>query len=220
DPKNIVFIVTGRGKVSLSKWFSQCEKLGLSAEHGYFTRWSEDSEWESCDLAVDLGWKKIAIPVMEHYTEATDGSCIEEKESAVVWHHQEADPDFGLWQAKELLDHLESVLANDPVLVKSGQQIVEVKPQGVSKGVVVKNLMEKMKNKGKPADFVLCIGDDRSDEDMFEAIASSVSNKWLPENAEVFACTVGQKPSMAKYYVDDTSQVIKLLQVLSKSVAV
>ncbi|KAL7093185.1 hypothetical protein ACP275_11G027300 [Erythranthe tilingii] len=220
DPKNIVFIVSGRGKVSLSKWFSQCEKLGLSAEHGYFTRWSEDSEWESCDLAVDLGWKKIAIPVMEHYTEATDGSSIEEKESALVWHHQEADPDFGLWQAKELLDHLESVLANDPVLVKSGQQIVEVKPQGVSKGVVVKNLMEKMKNKGKAADFVLCIGDDRSDEDMFEAIASSVSNRWLPENAEVFACTVGQKPSMAKYYVDDTSQVIKLLQVLSKSGAV
>lgn len=66
---------------------------------------------------------------MEHYTEATDGSSIEQKESAIVWHHQEADPDFGLWQAKELLDHLESVLANDPVVVKSGQQIVEVKPQ-------------------------------------------------------------------------------------------
>lgn len=66
---------------------------------------------------------------MEHYTEATDGSSIEQKESAVVWHHQEADPDFGSWQAKELLDHLESVLANDPVVVKTGQQIVEVKPQ-------------------------------------------------------------------------------------------
>lgn len=66
---------------------------------------------------------------MEHYTEATDGSSIEHKESALVWHHQEADPDFGLWQAKELHDHLESVLANDPVLVKSGQQIIEVKPQ-------------------------------------------------------------------------------------------
>lgn len=38
DPKNIVFIVSGRGKDSLSKWFSQCDKLGLSAEHGYFTR--------------------------------------------------------------------------------------------------------------------------------------------------------------------------------------
>lgn len=38
DPKNVVFIVSGREKDSLSKWFSLCEKLGLSAEHGYFTR--------------------------------------------------------------------------------------------------------------------------------------------------------------------------------------
>lgn len=92
-------------------------------------RWKRNSPWESCEIAADLSWKNIALPVMEHYTEATDGSSIEQKESALVWHHQEADPDFGLWQAKELLDHLESVLANDPVLVKSGQQIVEVKPQ-------------------------------------------------------------------------------------------
>ena len=38
DPKNTVFIVSGRSKSTLSKWFSSCEKLGLSAEHGYFTR--------------------------------------------------------------------------------------------------------------------------------------------------------------------------------------
>ncbi|KAG8372446.1 hypothetical protein BUALT_Bualt12G0067000 [Buddleja alternifolia] len=215
DPKNIVFIVSGRGKDSLGKWFSQCERLGLSAEHGYFTRWTKNTEWESCPLVVDLDWKKMVLPIMEHYTEATDGSSIEQKESALVWHHQEADPDFGSWQAKELLDHLESVLANDPVVVKSGQQIVEVKPQGVSKGVVVKNLMETMRNTRKAADFVLCIGDDRSDEEMFEAIASSVADRSLPETAEVFACTVGQKPSMAKYYLDDPTEVIKMLQGLS-----
>ncbi|PIN18212.1 Trehalose-6-phosphate synthase component TPS1 [Handroanthus impetiginosus] len=219
DPNNIVFIISGRGKDSLGKWFSQCERLGLSAEHGYFTRWIKSSEWESCRLSIDLDWKNIVLPVMEHYTEATDGSSIEQKESALVWHHQEADPDFGLWQAKELLDHLENVLANDPVVVKSGQQIVEVKPQGVSKGVVVKNLIDTMRKTGKPADFVLCIGDDRSDEEMFEAIATSVANRSLPVTSEVFACTVGQKPSMAKYYLDDTSEVIKMLQGISAASA-
>lgn len=39
DPKNVVFVVSGRGKDSLSKWFSPCEKVGISAEHGYFTRY-------------------------------------------------------------------------------------------------------------------------------------------------------------------------------------
>ena len=48
---------------------------------------------------------------------------------AQVWHYREADPDLGAWQAKELLDHLEGVLANEPVEVISGQSIVEVKPQ-------------------------------------------------------------------------------------------
>ncbi|KAF5802693.1 putative alpha,alpha-trehalose-phosphate synthase (UDP-forming) [Helianthus annuus] len=134
--------------------------------------------------------------------------------SREVWHHQEADPDFGMWQAKELLDHLESVLANEPVVVKRGQQIVEVNPQGVSKGVVVESLIASMHSKGRPLDFVLCIGDDRSDEDMFEKISSSVVNRGI---AEVFACTVGQKPSMAKYYLDDTVDVIKMLHGLESA---
>lgn len=66
---------------------------------------------------------------MRLYTETTDGSNIEAKESALVWHHQDADPDFGSCQAKELLDHLETVLVNEPVIVNRGHHIVEVKPQ-------------------------------------------------------------------------------------------
>lgn len=71
----------------------------------------------------------MAKPVLNLYTEATDGSSVETKESALVWQYKDADPGFGFSQAKELLDHLESVLANEPVEVKSGQFIVEVKPQ-------------------------------------------------------------------------------------------
>ena len=92
-------------------------------------RWSRDAPWEISGLAADFDWKKTAEPVMQLYTEATDGSYIEHKESAIVWHHHEADPDFGSCQAKELLDHLENVLANEPVVVKRGQHIVEVNPQ-------------------------------------------------------------------------------------------
>ena len=87
--------------------------------------------------------------------------------------------------------------------------------QGVSKGIVVESLIASMQAAGKPPDFVLCIGDDRSDEDMFEKIACSIANPSTPTIAEVFACTVGQKPSMAKYYLDDTEDVIKMIQGLS-----
>ncbi|KVH96365.1 Glycosyl transferase, family 20, partial [Cynara cardunculus var. scolymus] len=138
-------------------------------------------------------------PVMTLYTETTDGSTIEMKDRSMVWCYEDADPDFGSCQAKELLDHLESVLANEPVTVKRGQSSVEVKPQ-----------------RGMTPDFVLCIGDDRSDEDMFEVITSSVaSGKCIAPNAEVFACTVGNKPSKATYYLDDTVEIARLMQGLA-----
>ena len=39
---------------------------------------------------------------MQVYTESTDGSYLDVKESALVWHYKDADPDFGRWQAKVL----------------------------------------------------------------------------------------------------------------------
>ncbi|KAK7407700.1 hypothetical protein VNO78_09719 [Psophocarpus tetragonolobus] len=214
DKNNVVFLVSARSRKLLSEWFSPCENLGVAAEHGYFIRMKRDEEWETHVAATDCSWKQIAEPVMKLYTETTDGSTIEDKETALVWCYEDADPDFGSCQAKELLDHLESVLANEPVTVKSGQSNVEVKPQGVSKGIVAKRLLSAMQEKGMYPDFVLCIGDDRSDEDMFEVITSSMEGPIAPR-AEVFACTVCRKPSKAKYYLDDTTEIVRLLQGLA-----
>ncbi|GAU20396.1 hypothetical protein TSUD_12140, partial [Trifolium subterraneum] len=211
DKNNVVFLVSAKSRTTLSEWFSPCENLGIAAEHGYFLRMKRDDEWETCVPATDCSWKQIAVPVMKLYTETTDGSTIEDKETALVWCYEDADPDFGSCQAKELLDHLESVLANEPVTVKSGQNYVEVKPQGVSKGLVAKRLLSSMEEKGMSPDFVLCIGDDRSDEDMFEVITSSMNGPIAPK-AEVFACTVCRKPSKAKYYLDDTAEIVRLIQ--------
>lgn len=87
--------------------------------------------------------------------------------------------------------------------------------QGVSKGLVAKRLLNEMQEKGMSPDFVLCIGDDRSDEDMFEVIMSSASGPSMAPAAEVFACTVGRKPSKAKYYLDDTTEIVRLMQGLA-----
>jgi trehalose 6-phosphate synthase/phosphatase len=95
----------------------------------YGFRLKRDAEWETCAPVTDTSWELIAEPVMKLYTETTDGSTIEDKETALVWCYEDADPDFGSCQAKELLNHLESVLTNEPVTVKSGLNNVEVKPQ-------------------------------------------------------------------------------------------
>lgn len=214
DPKNVVFLVSGKTRRQLTEWFSSCENLGIAAEHGYFVRENNDAEWETCKL-TDFDWKHVVEPIMQLYCETTDGSTIEAKESALVWNYKYADRDFGSCQAKELLDHLENVLANDPVSVKSGQFTVEVKPQGVNKGLVAERLLATMQRKGMHPDFVLCIGDDRSDEDMFEVITNASTTLCLSPVAEVFACTIGQKPSKAKYYVEDSGEILRILEGLA-----
>ncbi|KAM0949125.1 putative alpha,alpha-trehalose-phosphate synthase (UDP-forming), Trehalose-phosphatase [Dioscorea sansibarensis] len=215
DKNNMVFIVSARSKKTLNEWFSPCGNLGIAAEHGYFLRLNGDAEWETCAPVADCTWKQIAEPVMKLYTETTDGSTIEDKETALAWCYEDADPDFGSCQAKEILDHLESVLANEPVTVKSGTNNVEVKPQGVSKGLVAQRLLSIMRQRGLVPDFVLCIGDDRSDEDMFEVITTAMAGSSCISSAEVFACTVGRKPSKAKYYLDDTAEIVRLMQGLA-----
>ena len=170
-------------------------------------------------VAADSSWRAAAWSVMQAYVEATDGSFVEEKEAALVWHYRDADPDFGAFQAKEMVDHLESVMATEPAEVVKGTGIVEVKPQGVSKAVVAEQVIASAGAGGMPAGFVLCIGDDSSDEEMFAALEAEAdaAGDWQGGgvHANIFACTVGQKPSKASYYVNDCSEVIKLLGTLA-----
>lgn len=87
--------------------------------------------------------------------------------------------------------------------------------QGLSKALVTEKILSSLAEKGRPADFVLCIGDDRSDEDMFENIAGTVAEKLTAPNASIFGCTVGQKPSKARFYLDDTNDVLNTLTALA-----
>uniref|UniRef100_A0A804LGD9 alpha,alpha-trehalose-phosphate synthase (UDP-forming) n=1 Tax=Zea mays TaxID=4577 RepID=A0A804LGD9_MAIZE len=128
DKDNVVYLCSGYDRRTLHEWFP-CENLGIAAEHGYFLRCKRDAEWKTCVAATDCSWKQIAEPVMCLYRETTDGSTIEDRETVLVWNYEDADPDFGSCQAKELVDHLESVLANEPVSVKTTPHSVEVKPQ-------------------------------------------------------------------------------------------
>jgi len=212
DENNTVVIVSGRGRNDLESFFGSVKNVGLVAEHGFFYCPPGSGKWET-HQAFEPAWKDVVLPVLEHYVECTDGSYVEKKESALVWHYQDTDPDFGSWQAKELLDHLESVLANEPVEAVRGNGIIEVKPQGSSKGTAADMVLSWTKSTKGEVDFVFCVGDDRSDEEMFRMVDSVAYSPHMP--AEVFACTVGAKPSKAPFYLDDPVEVISMLRSLA-----
>lgn len=96
----------------------------------------------------------------------------------------------------------------------SNTNVVQSTLQGITKGSVAEEVLSTLTRTGKPPDFILCIGDDRSDEDMFESILTKAYSATSSPEPEIFACTVGQKPSKARYYLDDTVDVMMLLQAL------
>lgn len=174
-----VVILSGRNRTFLEEWFGGIPGLGLCAEHGFHYKVPQlsESDWKPLLPSAstkDFTWTDIAMKLMKQYVKRTQGAFIENKGSALVFQYRDADPDFGSWQAKELSNYLEELLFGCPVTVMSGKGYVEVKLRGVSKGQAVATLLEKLaavRGPNTPAiDFVLCIGDDRSDEDMFPVV--------------------------------------------------
>ncbi|KAF8934406.1 threalose-6-phosphate phosphatase [Dissophora ornata] len=172
DPKNIVWVISGRDQKVLEEWLGNVGKLGFSAEHGSFMRQPGGKKWVNLTESLDMGWKNDVIEIFTYYTERTQGSFIEHKRSSLTWHYRMADPEFGAFQAKECQNHLENaVLSKLPVEILVGKKNLEVRPTIVNKGEIVKRLL----SQHPEVEFVMCAGDDKTDEDMFRALAG-ISN--------------------------------------------
>jgi len=181
DARNVVFVVSGKERHSLTKTLCHLPNIGLAAEHGMFVSWPTSKiggkrRWETLVPNQDQSWRSIAITIMEVYTSRTHGSYIEETEMKVLWQYRDADPEFGYLQSRELEDHLSNVLRGFAVDILHGGVeeggYVEVRPKGVNKGVVamhiIKNL-DKIGNKGS-LEFALAMGDDHCDEPMLSVM--------------------------------------------------
>lgn len=231
DVRNVVFVVSGKDIQAVSDFFSDVKGLGLAAEHGCYYRWPRDdrvshtdgiasmnskSKWQTMVTVGDQSWKDAAKKVMDIYVKRTHGTYIEQKGNALIWQFRDADPEFGYMQSKELEDHLKELLTGYPVEILRGGGVadgyIEVRLAGLSKGQFLSHALDVMKSLDKYADFILAVGDDLSDEPMFEKI-SRLQN--VP-NLSAFSVTVGKKPTSASAYVNDTSAVMDLLNTLNK----
>ena len=230
DTKNIVFVVSGKEIRAVTDFFGKFKGLGLAAEHGFYYRWPDNNrdlpaagssqkvKWQTIMDIADQSWKESAKIVMDIFVQRTHGTYIEQKGNALIWQFSDADPEFGCMQSKELEEHLHSILASHPVEVIRGGGVadgyIEVRPTGASKGSFLEHALSVMKAQNIEADFILAIGDDSSDEPMFDRIALHLHEH--PQLA-AYSVTVGKKPTAAKAYVDDPSAVSELLTTLTKT---
>ncbi|KAI1785973.1 trehalose 6-phosphate phosphatase [Ganoderma leucocontextum] len=167
DPRNVVYIISGRDGEFLEQHLGHIKNLGMSAEHGGFIREPGQQGWSNFTEALDMSWMSEVLEIFKYYTERTTGSQIEVKKSSITWHYRSADPEWGLFQCHQCQDLLENNLARKrPIEVLVGKKNLEVRPLAVNKGEIVKRILYFHPD----AEFVFCAGDDKTDEDMFRAL--------------------------------------------------
>jgi trehalose 6-phosphate synthase/phosphatase len=195
-PQNRVVIISGRDRHTLEQWLGHLP-VDFIAEHGVWLRAAGD-DW-SMFQTLRNDWKRELRPVLELYVARTTGSFIEEKEYSLVWHYRRADADLGAVRARELLNHLSFMTANTDLQVMEGNKVLEIKNAGINKGAAAARWLSQYN-----PDFVLALGDDRTDEDTFRA---------LPP--EAFTIRVGSAShSSARFHVASPTEVRQLLRKL------
>jgi trehalose 6-phosphate synthase/phosphatase len=95
DPRNLVYIISGRDGEFLEQHLGHIGGLGMSAEHGGFIRAPGSKQWTNFTESMDMSWMNEVLEVFKYYTERTTGSHIEVKKSSITWHYRATDPEWG-----------------------------------------------------------------------------------------------------------------------------
>ncbi|MFG0318088.1 MAG: bifunctional alpha,alpha-trehalose-phosphate synthase (UDP-forming)/trehalose-phosphatase [Planctomycetota bacterium JB042] len=194
-----VHVVSGRPKADLDEWLGDLP-IHLCAEHGYTWR-APGGEWETIE-SLDLSWLPHVRQVLTDVTHEVPGTLVEEKSCGLAWHYRMAEMDYGRWRAHELLSRLQDDLADTAAEVLRGHRVIEVRALGVGKGRYARRRLDV----GDRPGFLLCIGDDRTDRDMF---------RELPEDA--WTVHVGQGDEEARYRLPSPPHVREFLRRLLAS---
>ncbi|KAG0038175.1 Trehalose-6-P synthase/phosphatase complex synthase subunit [Podila clonocystis] len=215
QPNTYVYILSGRGRKHLDTWFGGCD-VGLSAEHGCFYKHPAGVAKEMKDIRsemptanahepaklvkdagngwfrsvdqVDSSWRETIRPLFKHYTDRTPG---------------------------KLQVNLEKLLAHMALSIILGNKTLELRPSSIDKSTSVKAILKDIQSAVGPVDFILCVGDGKTDE----AVFSCLGNESVvgPDVEDVITCTVGQKQTEAKFYLSDVPEVESLLEDMAKS---
>ena len=190
---NDIYLISGRDKETFTRWFLP-KKYNMIVEHGVWI--SEQGEEFRMLENVKKDWMEKIYPVLESFVDRTPGSFIEEKNYSLAWHYRNTDPDFGVNRATELNTVLTSLIGNDDISVLNGNKVMEIKSSNVNKGRAAMRVLGQ-----KDYDFIFAIGDDWTDEFMFQE---------LPK--EAVTVKVGMQNTQAKYYIESVSGVRGILK--------
>ena len=197
DIETDLVLISGRDRSVIDKWFGAIS-MGFVAENGAWIKGKEE-QWRLL-RPLNSEWKKALYPILKVYADRLPGAFIEQKEHSLVWHFRQADPEHASLRARELVDQLTEFTANIDIQVLRGSKVVEIRNSGISKASAAMSFLS-----SQSYDFILAIGDDWTDEDLF---------KVLPVTA--YTIKVGITQSHARYNVTDYKDSRMLLKEISQ----
>jgi len=197
DKRNNLVISSGRDTEFLDKWFDGLD-LNLAAEHGAFFK--EHGKWQE-NVSTKFPDAEEIVDIIQKTTDKTPGSGIEMKKTSIVWHYRNCDKWLAELRQQQLVNALMTPCTRLNLQIMRGNKVIEVKTVGVDKGIEATRLMS-----ADNYDFIMAMGDDITDEDMFHA---------MPEDA--ITIKVGSISDRARFSLPQ-SDTVKFLNSLVSDV--
>jgi trehalose 6-phosphate synthase/phosphatase len=193
DPSSEIVIISGRDVDTLERWLGKLP-LNMIAEHGACIKY-KNGQWEQ-EASIQTEWKEQVRPLMQLFVNRCAGSFIEEKKTTIAWHYRNTNAELGFMRSRELRNSLLQLTANTPLQVIDGNKVLEVRMVGVDKGAAANKMISNL-----DPDFILAIGDDATDEDMFRALRD-----------KGYTIKVGRANTSAQYTILSQREVFPFLQ--------
>lgn len=184
-------LISGRDRETFQKWFGH-KNYDLVTDHGVWLY--QNNEWIALER-LKTDWMDNIYPILETFVDRTPGTFIERKNFSLAWHYRIADPELAKIRTIELNTVLTSMVSNNDLSVLKGNKVIEIKSSNVNKGRATSRIILQQN-----FDFIAVIGDDWTDEYMFEE---------APEYA--YTIKVGMDNTSAKYRIDNPENVLQLL---------
>jgi trehalose 6-phosphate synthase/phosphatase len=187
-------IITGRESANIDALVGHLP-INIVAEHGAMIK--INNKWQK-EIDSDDKWKQVVMEILEKQAALNPGSIIEKKQYAVTWHYRQMEEKAGAAAAKKLLAEIQPLLEPLGLKVLEGNKVIEIISGNTNKGDAAKKLLN-----FKEFDFVLAIGDDKTDEDMFKA---------LRDVKNCYTIKVGPGPTYAKQQLVNVPEVLLFLE--------
>jgi len=229
DARNTIFVVSGLSTAALGSLpLARTPRLGLVAENGMLVAppggggaraWALST---TLDADAAAAWRDCLARVralMQEYQWRVNGSALREHEYRLSWDFRNADAEWAQAQAKFLAADIRAVAPEALVRVSLRTHSVEVALRAMDKAGFLIALLEQRRAvaPADAADFLLVVGDDATDEEMF-ATANAACDAAVPPLPHVFSVRVGKPAgdgSAAHYGLPNVASVHALLLALA-----